>query len=1204
MAHIAGYLDTTDSPTTTANIASVAVASGEAILVWIIYDASEGTPSVSSGTAGGTWEAISGATLNDPGGGVAFLRAWLNRTPSAGTHTITVTKPSSAHTAKAIVVSEVPTSGAIGDVAAGLSANLDPAPAGTDGVSSGNITPPTGDWILYGFAVDWNVSGAPVPGTGFTDLNLNGLYSGGPYTEAEYREGTGTSDVAATFTRVSAVRYYCTGIVIDQGGSASTAPTISDVGDELFQDGETGIEITGTNLPTTGGEVTISPTDDVNDAGAVTQTITARSGGTSVTFTAAQGSLPSNTVVYLFVENDSAETNAAGYQVRFPTLPWLTSANVTNSGNNTATTSWAVDYPAHNAGDLVVVHVASDANVTHNWPATGPNGETIVDLVDSFGGTVQRASGFYWVASANTASGTITVTPSATEQWTASVLVVPAGEFDATTPIQATVGTANDTTADTSIDSPTWTSSTAGGRVVVFHAIDTVPTTATPAGWDTIANVDRGAVAGVLGVRIAATTEDEAIAAATWTATSETNSSFGYVINAPAAGGIVEVVGLTTEADSAFAVGSAKARAVGLTTTTDIALAVGAAAEVVVGLATSTEESLAVTAEKTREVGLAGASTALAGSVQYVLNGTGDFDYGRLTVLPDGFGDGEFTLELRVRATNTGNIGQTSTGAGVLQNWANENGQPYDGVGWWYYGNFLIDGHNNSTLEAGTFSLQIFNSGRVRWTFGDGAAAGARVGDLHGIQSSSGINILDGEWHRIACVRRWDGGTGSILELYVDGVLQDAETSTARTNMATAYWDDWSDMEAAGTGQSGWFFGAEKFAALTGPDWADFKGYVTEAAFWSIARDSADLTDGWNISPVGNEPGLVGLYLHDEGTGTAVGDSLASGGNIVLTNPDAGVWSSEAPVVETNLDLALPVAADKAVTVGLTSETDTALPVEGSISLEVGLATETDAPLSPTSAKNAGVALVTEVDSVLATTVGKELAVGLIETTDAAQSVARAKVREVGLVSETDSTFGVTVEGPIIVTAGLTTEVDTAFAIAAAKARAAGLASTTDAALPANANKTAAAGLVEATDSALSVTVRRALTVGQPEETDSAFPATVAGNEEIVVPVGLTETVSTAAPVGVSKELAVVLALETDAAQLVASSKAVNAGLAEETDTVLVLAGPAKAVTVGLATEQDAAFRLENGGSGGTGDSFAGRMRRRLGRGLLSLRGR
>lgn len=275
---------------------------------------------------------------------------------------------------------------------------------------------------------------------------------------------------------------------------------------------------------------------------------------------------------------------------------------------------------------------------------------------------------------------------------------------------------------------------------------------------------------------------------------------------------------------------------------------------------------------------------AQGGSLRFVTNASGDNESARLTQLPEGFGDGEFTFEVRVLADDTVGTGDTSVQGSASQRtlWSSNDAARYSSSGWWFPGNFLLDGHNNSSFEAGTFSLQIYGSGRVRWTFGDGAAAGARTGDLHAVQganTASAPSILDGRPHTITCVRRWDEGTGAILELYIDGALVGTETTTARTNMASTYWDSW-----AGFPQAGWFLGAEKQAAVgVISQYEDFKGLVGELRFWGVARTAQQIaaTDDAPIAP--GTAGLVGVYRFAEGSGTVAADDLESGGDITLT---------------------------------------------------------------------------------------------------------------------------------------------------------------------------------------------------------------------------------------------------------------------------------------------------------------------------------
>lgn len=282
-------------------------------------------------------------------------------------------------------------------------------------------------------------------------------------------------------------------------------------------------------------------------------------------------------------------------------------------------------------------------------------------------------------------------------------------------------------------------------------------------------------------------------------------------------------------------------------------------------------------------------------STDYVENAVGNYDRGVLSVLPDGFGDAEFTFEIYFRPLFNGTYayGDTSVGgAAQRQLWSNQNPTRYGASDWWFYGNFLVDGHMNagSNFQNGTFSLQIA-AGRPRWTFGDGAAAGANTGSLWGIQSSATQTILQNAWNKVSCVRRFTGGSSSDLELWLNASLQDTQTSSSRTNMATTYWDNWTGYAA---GQQNWMFGTEKQAALgIFSQWEDFKGQIGEVRFWSVARSAGAL--GTAIAAdtvVGNESGLVGLYRWNEQTGAAAASSL-SGGNISLVN---GVtWNPAGP---------------------------------------------------------------------------------------------------------------------------------------------------------------------------------------------------------------------------------------------------------------------------------------------------------------------
>jgi hypothetical protein len=104
-----------------------------------------------------------------------------------------------------------------------------------------------------------------------------------------------------------------------EAGNITSAPTITDAGDESYYNDETGITITGTNFgasETGSAAVIISPTNNVADGAAVTQDATSWS-ATSITFTAVRGALDWFTPMYLFVKDSGGTSNATGYPVEF-----------------------------------------------------------------------------------------------------------------------------------------------------------------------------------------------------------------------------------------------------------------------------------------------------------------------------------------------------------------------------------------------------------------------------------------------------------------------------------------------------------------------------------------------------------------------------------------------------------------------------------------------------------------------------------------------------------------------------------------------------------------------------------------------------------------------------------------------------------------------------------------------------------------------
>ncbi len=256
---------------------------------------------------------------------------------------------------------------------------------------------------------------------------------------------------------------------------------------------------------------------------------------------------------------------------------------------------------------------------------------------------------------------------------------------------------------------------------------------------------------------------------------------------------------------------------------------------------------------------VAAAAGAPSAAVEFRENGPFDTEFGWQRALPVEFGRGEFTLEIRFRATPGFPVGPTRPQGAPAQrkNWAEADHEPYSAEDWWYEGNFLVDGHNNDHPSMGTFGLQFYGGGRLRWLIGDGTQeilGGLRnVGAYPAAQSSP---LIGGEWHWVAAVRRFSGDAGADLELWIDGERIATEHTQLRTDMRE-FWDDWNGYVHD---VPGWFWGGERQVASRLLDqYEDFKGEISDVRFWSIARapDSLTQPDAPVAIPV---DGLVGLY--------------------------------------------------------------------------------------------------------------------------------------------------------------------------------------------------------------------------------------------------------------------------------------------------------------------------------------------------------
>jgi hypothetical protein len=247
---------------------------------------------------------------------------------------------------------------------------------------------------------------------------------------------------------------------------------------------------------------------------------------------------------------------------------------------------------------------------------------------------------------------------------------------------------------------------------------------------------------------------------------------------------------------------------------------------------------------------------AAASALRSSANAANQYEVGIQRSFPLTFGEGEFTAEVWVRPDNSFPVGACGAGGNNVQNWCTENNTRYSFDCWWCNGNFLIDGIG---APIGSYALQFYGGGRIRWLIGDSASSQSITGGLWGIGPGNSQNpvLLDGQWHHVATVRRFVGNTQSQLELWVDGVLIDTQTSSARSNFATVY----ADAALSTDPYVGWFYLAEKQAInVQNFVFEDYKGLLDEVRLFNRAKTTNELSTQWQNPVTTSSNGLVGWF--------------------------------------------------------------------------------------------------------------------------------------------------------------------------------------------------------------------------------------------------------------------------------------------------------------------------------------------------------
>ncbi|MCK5475338.1 MAG: hypothetical protein KAI71_02010 [Candidatus Pacebacteria bacterium] len=217
--------------------------------------------------------------------------------------------------------------------------------------------------------------------------------------------------------------------------------------------------------------------------------------------------------------------------------PVIEAGDVTSSSGATTGEPY-IGYSAYVAGDLIIMFMTCDDDDAITPATTGPNGETrtIIGSGDSGHRDSPGVAGMWFVGTEARSAGTQMWTIYKDEEWIGKVIKVPAGEFDSSNPIDSVSGIGGADPASTNVPTPSWSTSTADGRVVVFCGVNVEPFSSAATGWTEVSTTPLSPMSGTVTIRDAATTTSETIATANHLiATADVSSTLGCVVNAPVA---------------------------------------------------------------------------------------------------------------------------------------------------------------------------------------------------------------------------------------------------------------------------------------------------------------------------------------------------------------------------------------------------------------------------------------------------------------------------------------------------------------------------------------------------------------------------------------------------------------------------------------------------------------------------------------------
>ncbi|MCX7625472.1 MAG: LamG domain-containing protein [Candidatus Sumerlaeaceae bacterium] len=282
--------------------------------------------------------------------------------------------------------------------------------------------------------------------------------------------------------------------------------------------------------------------------------------------------------------------------------------------------------------------------------------------------------------------------------------------------------------------------------------------------------------------------------------------------------------------------------------------------------------------------------TSYGGASQYSLRfyGTGTFQQDRVKIkidapqVPADIGAGSFSIEFWMKGTAAAN---TTPNHGYRV--ANDTEEFASD---WISGNIIID--RDIFGPGPDWGISVHrngvgsNVGVLR--FGTEGAAGGDA--AHTLQTTGGVNLLDGAWHHVCVVR--DVTTGR-KHIYLDG-MHNVSSGPGVSDDNISYPNGYTDPSWPWNPYI--VFGAEKHD-YDPSSYPSFSGWLDEVRLWNIALTPTQVAAYMNSTVAPGTPGLVAMYRFEEGNGTTINDTSGGGSHGTLTAgiPGNGEWSTDTP---------------------------------------------------------------------------------------------------------------------------------------------------------------------------------------------------------------------------------------------------------------------------------------------------------------------